>query len=46
MALYEQHQALLELYQKLSEAEAESQTGTPTVSHAEMMRKMRDALNA
>jgi len=46
MALYEQHQALLELYQKLSEAEAESLAGAPTVSHTEMMRKMRDVLNA
>ena len=46
MALYEQHQALLELYQKLGEAEAESRAGTPTVSHAEMMRKMRESLDA
>lgn len=46
MALYEQQQALLELYQKLSEAEAESRVGTPTISHTEMMRKMRDSLNA
>lgn len=46
MALYEQQQALLELYQKLGEAEAESRAGTPSISHAEMMQKMRDSLHA
>ncbi|MGE5598411.1 MAG: type II toxin-antitoxin system Phd/YefM family antitoxin [Bacteroidota bacterium] len=46
MALYEQHQALLELYQKLGEAEAESREGASTISHADIMRKMRDSLNA
>ena len=46
MALYEQHQALLALYQKLSEAEAESHAGVPAISHEDLMKKMRDALNA
>ncbi|HEX7713767.1 MAG TPA: type II toxin-antitoxin system Phd/YefM family antitoxin [Bacillota bacterium] len=42
MALYEQQQALLELYQKLGEAEAQSLAGAPTISHKDFMKKLRD----
>lgn len=42
MALYEQQQALLELYQKLGEAEAQSLAGAPTISHQDFMKKLRD----
>lgn len=45
MALYEQQQALLELYQKLSEAEAQSLAGAPTISHKDFMKKLKDELN-
>ena len=45
-ALYEQQQALLELYQKLGEAEAESQAGVATIPHEELMKKMRVKFNA
>ncbi len=46
MALYEQQQALLELYQKLGEAEAESRVGTPTITHEAMMTKLKGMLDA
>jgi PHD/YefM family antitoxin component YafN of YafNO toxin-antitoxin module len=45
LALYEQQQALLELYQKLGEAEAQSLTGLPTISHQDFMKKLKDQLN-
>lgn len=45
MALYEQQQALLELYQKLGEAEAQSLAGAPTISHKDFMKKLRNELN-
>jgi len=41
IALYEKQQALLELYQKLGEAEAQSAAGLPTVSHQELMKKLK-----
>ncbi|NGQ96119.1 type II toxin-antitoxin system Phd/YefM family antitoxin [Brevibacillus sp. SYP-B805] len=45
VALYEKQQALLELYAKLAEAEVESKSKAPKVSHAEVMRSMREKLN-
>jgi prevent-host-death family protein len=45
MALYEQQQALLELYQKLGEAEAQSLAGMPTISHKDFMKKLKDELD-
>lgn len=45
LALYEQQQALLELYQKLGEAEAQSLAGLPTISHKDFMKKLKDELN-
>lgn len=45
MALYEKHQALLDLYQKLSEAEAQSLAGLPTISHKDFMKKLKDEFN-
>jgi prevent-host-death family protein len=45
LALYEKQQALIELYQKLSEAEAESQAGEPKISHKSLMAKMRSKIN-
>jgi prevent-host-death family protein len=45
IALYEQQQALLELYQKLGEAESQSLSGAPTVSHKELIKKLREELN-
>jgi PHD/YefM family antitoxin component YafN of YafNO toxin-antitoxin module len=40
-ALYEQQQTLIELYQKLAEAEVESETNKTRVSHKDLMAKMR-----
>lgn len=45
LALYEQQQALLELYQKLGEAEAQSLAGSPTISHHDLMKKLKDEFN-
>ena len=45
LALYEKQQALIELYQKLSEAEAESQLNEPKISHNDLMAKMRAKIN-
>jgi prevent-host-death family protein len=45
LALYEQQQALLELYQKLGEAEAQSLAGLPTISHKDLMKKLKDEFN-
>ncbi|MCB2291182.1 type II toxin-antitoxin system Phd/YefM family antitoxin [Clostridium sp. CS001] len=44
-ALYEQQQALIELYQKLAEAEFESQTTKTRISHKDLMAKMRANIN-
>jgi prevent-host-death family protein len=45
LALYEQQQSLLELYQKLGEAEAQSLAGMPTISHHDLMKKLKDEFN-
>ena len=45
LAYYERQQALLDLYRKLGEAEAEAARGDSTVSHQEMIREMRSRLN-
>lgn len=45
MAYYERQQALLDLYRKLGEAEAEAARGEKTVSHQEMIREMRSRLD-
>lgn len=45
LALYEKQQSLIELYQKLSEAEAESQSNEPRVPHKDLMAKMRARIN-
>jgi prevent-host-death family protein len=44
-ALYEQQQALIELYQKLAEAEVESLTIKTRISHKDLMAKMRAKIN-
>lgn len=44
-ALYEQQQALIELYQKLAEAEIESQATNTRISHKELIAKMRAKIN-
>ncbi|MCK5007973.1 MAG: type II toxin-antitoxin system Phd/YefM family antitoxin [Spirochaetia bacterium] len=43
---YEKIQGRLELYAKLEEAEAESRNDADSLSHAEMMVRMRESLNA
>ena len=43
--LFEKQQALLDLYQKLGEAEAESASNVPVISHKELMNKLRNKLN-
>ena len=45
LALYEKQQSLLELYQKLAVAEAESASKTPRISHKDLMNKMRSKIN-
>jgi len=45
LTLYEKQQALIKLYQKLSEAEAESQLNEPKISHNDLMAKMRAKIN-
>ena len=45
LALYEKQQALIELYQKLSEAEAESQSNISRISHKDLIAKMRSKIN-
>jgi DNA-binding transcriptional regulator GbsR (MarR family) len=44
-SLYEKQQALLEIYQKLCEAEAESETSKTKVSHRQLMDEMKANLN-
>lgn len=41
LALYEKQQAQLELYQKLAEAEAQSVSQAPRITHAELIKKLR-----
>ena len=43
-AAYERQQAMLELYEKLDEAEADVLRGDKGISHAEMMRTLRERL--
>jgi prevent-host-death family protein len=45
MALYEKQQALLDLYQKLSEAEAQSNSGTERISHMDLMKNLRKKID-
>jgi prevent-host-death family protein len=45
LALYEQQQALLELYQKLGEAEAQSLSGVEGISHQDLMKQLRAGMN-
>jgi prevent-host-death family protein len=45
LAIYEKQKSLLELYQKLGEAEIESASGAKTISHAEMMKKLKEKVN-
>jgi len=45
MATYEKLEALIELYQKLGEAEQESASGAPTISHKQLIKKMRAAID-
>lgn len=45
MALYEKQQALLDLYQKLGEAEAQNAAQMPRTSHKELMNKLRARIN-
>jgi len=45
LSLYEKQQSLIELYQKLSEAEAESQANESKISHKDLITKMRSNLN-
>lgn len=43
--LYEEQQALLELYDKLDEAEAQSGAGVKRIPHREVMARLRARLN-
>jgi hypothetical protein len=45
LAMYEKQKSLLELYQKLGEAEIESASGAKTISHAWMMKKLKEKVN-
>jgi prevent-host-death family protein len=45
MALYERQQALLDLYQKLGEAEAQSNSGAERISHKDLMKNLREKIN-
>jgi len=44
-ALYENQQALIELYQKLAVAEKQSNSGAPTISHKDLMKKIRSRIH-
>ena len=46
IAAYEKQLALLEIYQKLGIAEIQSKKGIKRKSHDEVMKKLRDRLNA
>lgn len=41
LALFERQQAMIELYQKLGEAEAESSTDTERISHKTLIKKLK-----
>ena len=43
-ALYEQQQALIELYQKLALAEKQSNSNAPRASHRDVMNKLRSKI--
>jgi len=43
--LYEEQQALMELYDKLDEAEVQSAEGTKRIPHREVMARLRARLN-
>jgi prevent-host-death family protein len=45
LALYEKQQALLELYQKLAEAEQESCNNAHKVAHKDFMKQLREKIN-
>ncbi|MCK4260768.1 MAG: type II toxin-antitoxin system Phd/YefM family antitoxin [Halanaerobiales bacterium] len=45
LAAYEKQRTLLELYQKLGEAETESKSGAPKIAHKDLMNKMRAKLS-
>lgn len=45
MALYEKQQTLLDLYQKLGEAEAQSNSGIERISHKDLMKNLREKIN-
>jgi len=45
MALYEKQLASIELYQKLSVAEAQSNYSTQRVSHKSLMNDLRESIN-
>lgn len=45
LALYEKQQALLQLYEKLAEAEEESRSNPPRATHQDLMELMRKRLN-
>lgn len=42
---FEKMQSLLDLYQKLGEAEIESNTDVSRISHKDLMRKMKERVN-
>jgi len=44
-ALYEKQNALLELYQKLGEAETESESNTARISHKQLIEEMKAKIN-
>jgi prevent-host-death family protein len=45
MALYEKQQAILDLYQKLGEAEAQSAAHMPRTSHKDLITRLRTRVN-
>jgi prevent-host-death family protein len=45
LATYERQRTLIELYEKLSEAEYESMSGVTKISHEDVMKKLREKIN-
>ena len=45
LALYEKQQSLIELYQKLAEAEVESAHEVKRISHKDLIQKMKAKIN-
>jgi prevent-host-death family protein len=45
LAAFEKKEALLDLYQKLSIAEQQSEKGAGTIEHKEMMKRLKSRLN-